>query len=114
VLAGCLVSGLMVGPVWGVSWEVSTRSIGEGAYDGLMRQPRLEDAPIAEHQRVHPLEIPLVWFGVLLAESAILAPLIWAVVPRTWPLPALVAIWVLALGAIGALNYAIRRRFIPR
>lgn len=79
-----------------------------------MTQPRLEDDPVAENQRVHPLEIPLVWFGVLLAEWAILAPLIWALVPRTWPLPALVAIWVLALGAIASLNYAIRRRFIPR
>jgi thiamine kinase-like enzyme len=28
VLAGCLVSGLMVGPVWGLSWEVSTLTEG--------------------------------------------------------------------------------------
>lgn len=64
--------------------------------------------------RPHPLEIPFVWFAILLAEAAIFVPLIRALIPRTTPAPLAIAIWIVALGALTAMNYAIRRRFIPR
>ena len=110
MLAGCLVSGLMVGPVWAVSWEVSTRSAGSGAYDADVNDPE----PTSEIPRPHLLEIPFVWFAVQLVEWAIVVALVWTVVPRTWPMPLLWAIWILVLGAVATVNYSIRRRFIPR
>jgi len=64
--------------------------------------------------RPHLLEIPVVWFGVLLAEWAVLGPLLWALVPRHWPDPLEIGAWLFVLGAVTALNYSIRRRFIPR
>lgn len=67
-----------------------------------------------EPARPHLLEIPVVWFAVLLAEWAILGPLLWALVPRRWPDPLEIAAWVVVLVAVTALNYSIRRRFIPR
>jgi len=56
----------------------------------------------------------VVWFGVLLAEWAVLGPLLWALVPRHWPDPLEIGAWLFVLGAVTALNYSIRRRFIPR
>jgi hypothetical protein len=31
-----------------------------------------------------------------------------------WPVPLQAAVWVVVLGAVTALNFAIRRRFVPR
>ena len=64
--------------------------------------------------RVHPLEIPFVWFGLQLIEFALVWLLISAVVPEAIPvgigIAAFLAIWV----AVSIVNYRIRRRFIPR
>lgn len=77
-----------------------------------MSEPRA--ALDREAQRVHLLEIPVVWFAFQLVEWAIVVGLVWAVVPKTWPTPLLWAIWIFVLAAIATLNFSIRRRFIPR
>jgi hypothetical protein len=66
-----------------------------------------------DFQRVRLLEIPFVWFAVQVAEWLIVGSLLWYVVPHSWPAPAIVAVWVLALAALTSLNVAIRRRFVP-
>jgi hypothetical protein len=63
--------------------------------------------------RVHPLEIPFVWFVLLLVEWAIIARVLVEVVPASWPTGAVVAVWIAALAGVSTLNYAIRRRFVP-
>ena len=76
-----------------------------------MSDPRATDDP--DSPRVHPLEIPVVWFAVHLVEFAIVVGLLWPRVPSDWPTPVLVGISILVFGALTALNYVIRRRFIP-
>jgi hypothetical protein len=65
---------------------------------------------------VHPLEVPAIWFGLQLAELFILIPalLFWIPDPGVWPEALRVGIWVVVLVGVTALNYAIRRRYIPR
>ena len=64
--------------------------------------------------RVHPLEIPFVWFGIQFIEFAI----VWVLMQRLLPedIPTVVGLTIflglMALIAVG--NYRIRRRFIPR
>ena len=64
--------------------------------------------------RVHPLEVPFVWFGLQLIEFALVWLLISTVVPDDIPVgigvTAFLTIWV----AVSIVNYRIRRRFIPR
>jgi NADH:ubiquinone oxidoreductase subunit 3 (subunit A) len=79
-----------------------------------MGHPDLSEDRTREPQRIHLLEIPFVWFGIQLVELAIVTPLIWALVPRTWPTAVVITAWVVALAVLTALNYSIRRRFIPR
>ena len=67
-----------------------------------------------DDRRVHPLEIPLVWFGINLAEWLIVSSLLVAVLPDAWPTALIVAVWVVTLGVVAASNYWVRRRFIPR
>jgi drug/metabolite transporter (DMT)-like permease len=64
---------------------------------------------------VHPLEIPAIWFGVQLVGLMILIPalLFWVPDPGEWPEAARWAVWILVLFGLTAMNYAIRRRFIP-
>jgi hypothetical protein len=70
-----------------------------------------EETPVP---KVHPLEIPFVWFGLQLIEFGIVWLLISTFVPETTPagvgIAAFLAIWV----AVSIINYRIRRRFIPR
>jgi hypothetical protein len=64
--------------------------------------------------RVHPLEIPFVWFGLQLIEYAI----VWLLITNFLPEGMLGAVgWALLLVlmvGLTILNYRIRRRFIPR
>ena len=64
--------------------------------------------------RVHPLEVPFVWFGIQLIEFAIVLLLMRRFVPEDVPvgigIAAFIALWV----AVSIVNYRIRRRFIPR
>ena len=66
--------------------------------------------------RMHPLEVPVVWFGLQLVELFLIVPalLFWVPDPGEWPEAARWAVWIVALGGITAANYALRRRFIPR
>jgi hypothetical protein len=84
----------------------------ERAYGAGVSEP--EATGRADDQRIHLLEIPVVWFGLQLVEWAIVVGLIWPFVPPTWPVPLQAAVWVVVLGAVTALNFAIRRRFVPR
>lgn len=65
---------------------------------------------------VHPLEIPLVWFGLQLVELLLLVPalLFWVPDPGKWPEAFRWATWVVALIVVTFLNDGIRRRFVPR
>jgi hypothetical protein len=105
----------MFEPVWGPTRGVSTpgRPRAEGAYDPSVDDHDLASDEDPEIPRPHVLEIPFVWFGIQLAEWAIVVSLIVAAVPRTWPTGAVVAVWIVALGVVATVNYAIRRRFIP-
>jgi drug/metabolite transporter (DMT)-like permease len=64
--------------------------------------------------RVHPLEIPFVWFGLQLAEYTIAWLLITAILPATTPGPVAWALILVLMVGLTILNYRIRRRFIPR
>ncbi len=64
--------------------------------------------------RVHPLEIPFVWFGLQLAEYAIVWLLIMAILPETTPGPVAWALILVLMVGLTILNYRIRRRYIPR
>lgn len=63
--------------------------------------------------RVHPLEIPFVWFGLQLIEYAIVWLLITNFLPEGMPGAVWALLLVLMVG-LTILNYRIRRRFIPR
>ncbi len=76
----------------------------------LLRRSRQQASPI------HPLEVPAVWFGLQLVELFVLIPalLFWVPDPGVWPEAARISVWVVALVGITIVNYAIRRRYIPR
>jgi len=80
-------------------------------YDDSMESLPDEGSPVP---RVHPLEIPFVWFGLQLVELGILAVLFRLYLPRDWPWGAYVATWLVLLIGLTIANYRIRRRFIPR
>jgi drug/metabolite transporter (DMT)-like permease len=69
-----------------------------------------------EETAVHPLEVPFVWFGLQLLELAVIVPalLFWVPDPGQWPEAARIAVWIIVLIAVTAMNYTIRCRFIPR
>jgi hypothetical protein len=66
--------------------------------------------------RMHPFEVPIIWFGLQLVELFVLIPalLFWVPDPGAWPEAARWAIWIVAIIGVTAANYALRRRFIPR
>lgn len=64
--------------------------------------------------RVHPLEIPFVWFGIQFIEFAIVWLLIQRVVPDDVPTVVGITILLVLIGGLVVLNYWIRRKFIPR
>jgi hypothetical protein len=64
--------------------------------------------------RVHPLEIPFVWFGIQFIEFAIVWLLIQRVVPEDVPTAVGVTILLVLMGGLVVVNYWIRRKFIPR
>jgi hypothetical protein len=63
---------------------------------------------------MHPLEIPVVWFGIQFVQLAIIGPLLWSFLRDDWPNIAAIFISAAVLIGITVLNYKIRRRFIPR
>src|SRR5687768_5641119 len=63
--------------------------------------------------RVHPLEIPVIWFGIQFIELAIIAPIVWAFIREDWPNIVTISISVAVLIGLTVLNYRVRRRFIP-
>jgi hypothetical protein len=75
----------------------------------LLRRSRDRDT------RMHPLEHPVTWFGLQLLELLIVVPelLFWVPDPGVWPEAARIAVFVLVLTGLMAVNYAIRRQFIP-
>ncbi|MGH2640698.1 MAG: hypothetical protein ACRDGO_03255 [Actinomycetota bacterium] len=70
-----------------------------------------EESPVP---RVHPLEIPFVWFGLQLIEYVIVWGLISTLLPDTMPGPVGWALILVVIAGLTILNYRIRRRFIPR
>ncbi len=81
------------------------------SYDDYMESFPGKGSPVP---RVHPLEIPFVWFGLQFIELAIVSLLLRAVLPPDWSWGAWVTIWLVLLVALTIVNYRIRRRFIPR
>jgi hypothetical protein len=65
---------------------------------------------------MHFLEHRVIRFGLQLVELLVLIPglLFWIPDPGVWPEGIRIGVWVLALVGVTAVNYAIRRRFIPR
>jgi hypothetical protein len=64
--------------------------------------------------RIHPLEIPFVWFGIQFIEFAIVWMLISTFVPEDWPVVVPITLFFGLMVGISVANYRIRRRFIPR
>ena len=64
--------------------------------------------------RIHPLEIPFVWFGIQFIEFAIVFLLISTFVPDDWPVVVPITLFFGLMVGISVANYRIRRRFIPR
>jgi hypothetical protein len=64
--------------------------------------------------RVHPLEVPFVWFGIQFIEFAIVWGLMLTLVPEDIPTVLGITIFVAIMAGIAVVNYRIRRRFIPR
>ena len=81
------------------------------SYDGSMEPHPDEGRPVP---RVHPLEIPFVWFGIQFIEFAVVWLLIQRVVPDDVPTVVGVTILLVLMAGLVAMNYWIRRRFIPR
>lgn len=88
----------------------SRRQEPEG-YDASMERLPDEGSPVP---RVHPLEIPFVWFGIQFVEFAIVWLLIQRFVPENVPTVIGIAIFLALATGLTVLNYRIRRRFIPR
>jgi hypothetical protein len=105
VLGVFLVSGFMVESVWGLTCEVSTLG---SPWPG----PEARLTPMT-NPRVHPLEVPFVWFAVHLVELALLVVAARTLLPDELPDWTVVTLWVAALVGVWSLNYAIRRRFLP-
>jgi hypothetical protein len=64
--------------------------------------------------KVHPLEVPFVWFGIQFIEFAIVWLLIQRVVPEDVPTVVGVTILLVLMAGLVVMNYWIRRKFIPR
>jgi ABC-type transport system involved in multi-copper enzyme maturation permease subunit len=64
--------------------------------------------------RIHPLENPFVWFLLQASEYVVATLLLSLLLPNHLPLGVGLAIFVTLIVGITSLNYAIRRRFIPR
>ena len=65
---------------------------------------------------MHPLEYPLIWFGLQAVELLLIVPalLFWVPDPGVWPEALRAGVWLVVLIGVTFLNYALRRRFIPR
>lgn len=81
------------------------------SYDGSMESFPRNGSPVP---RVHPLEIPFVWFGLQLIEYGIVWLLMTTFLPATVPAWAAWAIFLVLMVALTIANYRIRRRFLPR
>ncbi len=81
------------------------------SYDGSMESRPDQRHPVP---RVHPLEIPFVWFGIQLIEFGVVLLLMRRFVPGDAPTAVGVTILVVAMAGLAVVNYRIRRRFIPR
>jgi len=55
---------------------------------------------------VHPLEIPVIWFGIQFIELALIGPIpLWAFLGDDWPNLAAIAITVAVLIGLTVINY---------
>ena len=65
---------------------------------------------------MHPLEYPLIWFGLQAVELLVIVPalLFWVPDPGVWPEALRAGVWLVVLIGVTFLNYSLRRRFIPR
>jgi bacteriorhodopsin len=64
--------------------------------------------------KVGPLENPIVWLGIQLAEVILIVALLRALVPDSWPRWIQFAVGIATLVLVTAANYWFRRRFIPQ
>ena len=64
--------------------------------------------------KMHPLENPFIWFLLQGAEFLIVLLVLQTVVPDHVPFVVGLVIWIAIFVGVGAANYALRRRFIPR
>ena len=63
---------------------------------------------------MHPLENPFIWFLIQGAEFLIVLLVLRTVFPDHVPFVVGLVIWIAIFIGVGAGNYALRRRFIPR
>ena len=112
-----LLALFMVDSVSALRWGVSTPDrpmavpVGGPSYDDSMESPPDQRRRVP---RIHPLEIPFVWFGIQFIEFAIVFLLISTFVPDDWPVVVPITLFFGLMVGISVANYRIRRRFIPR
>jgi len=80
-------------------------------YDDYMESFPSKGSPVP---RVHPLEIPFVWFGLQLIEYGIVWLLMKTFLPETTSAWVAWAIFLLLMVGLTIVNYRVRRRFLPR
>ena len=68
----------------------------------------------ASGPRIHPLEVPFIWFGLQFLELTIVIPVVLSLVPGGWSEGVRWGFLVAVVVALTVANYTIRRRFIPR
>jgi hypothetical protein len=63
---------------------------------------------------LRPLENPVVWFLLQVAGYAVATLVFRRVLPDEFPFWVGFALWILLIIGLTLVNYALRRRFIPR
>ena len=112
-----LLALFMVESVWAVPPRVSTPRPTDGGPSGRTSYDDSMESPPDQRRRaprIHPLEIPFVWFGIQFIEFAIVFLLISTFVPDDWPVVVPITLFFGLMVGISVANYRIRRRFIPR
>lgn len=96
-------------PAWSAWWSVSSFGVFIAIPVMLWRRG-------GHANSMHPLEYPLIWFGLQAVELLVIVPvlLFWVPDPGVWPEALRIAGWLAALIGLTFFNYSLRRRFIPR
>jgi hypothetical protein len=68
----------------------------------------------SSEDRIHPLEIPFIWFGLQFLELTIVIPIVLSLVPESWSEGVRWGFLIAVVVGLTVANYAVRRRFIPR